>query len=223
MQLAGLLSGGKDSVYASHHAQKEGHTLTHLVSLHSRNPDSYMFHTVNIDITGLQAEAWGINYVQATTEGIKEKELEDLKAALEPLDIDGVITGAIASKYQADRINKICKELSLTPYHPIWGTNREKLLNNMIDEEMKIIFTSVAAHGLDQSWLGKTLNRNRIKQLKILNKQFSVDIAGEGGEYETLVTDAPWFNKRIKIIKAEKTWGGVSGRYHIHETSLEPK
>ena len=59
MKLAGLLSGGKDSVYAAHLTQKQGHTLTHLVSLRSMNPDSYMFHIVNIDIERLHAQAWG--------------------------------------------------------------------------------------------------------------------------------------------------------------------
>ena len=59
MKLAGLLSGGKDSVYAAHLTQKQGHTLSYLVSLRSQNPDSYMFHTVNIDIEQLHAQAWG--------------------------------------------------------------------------------------------------------------------------------------------------------------------
>ena len=72
MRLAGLLSGGKDSVYAAHLAQRQGHQLAYLVSLRSRNPDSYMFHTVNIDLTRLQAEAWQIEYREALTEGEKE-------------------------------------------------------------------------------------------------------------------------------------------------------
>ncbi|MFC1804118.1 TIGR00289 family protein, partial [Thermoproteota archaeon] len=107
MRLAGLFSGGKDSTYAAHIAEKNGHILDNLVSLKSMNPDSYMFHTVNINITKLQAQAWGISYIEAQTLGIKEKELEDLKKTLGKLDVDGVVTGAIASKYQADRINKL--------------------------------------------------------------------------------------------------------------------
>lgn len=223
MRLAGLLSGGKDSVYAAHHAQTHGHTLTHLVSLRSQNPDSYMFHTVNIDLTRLQAQAWNTPYIEAETQGIKEKELQDLKKTLEPLTIDGVITGAIASQYQAQRIDNLCKELNLHHYHPIWGTNRETLLHDMLDAGMNIIFTAVAAHGLDKTWLGQTLTPERINQLRKLNQKYQVDIAGEGGEYETLVIDAPWFNQKIKIQSAEKTWDGVSGRYNIKEATLYPK
>jgi ABC transporter with metal-binding/Fe-S-binding domain ATP-binding protein len=223
MHLAVLLSGGKDSVYAAHIAQKQGHELKYLVSMRSLNPDSYMFHTVNIDLTRLQAEAWGILYVESQTQGLKEQELVDLKTTLKQLDVDGIITGAIASRYQADRINNLCKELDLKHLSPLWGRDREPLLNEMLDSGMKIIFSAVAAHGLDKSWLGKPLTQQRISQLKALNDKYSVDIAGEGGEYESLVIDAPWFKQSIRIINSEKTWDGVSGRYVIREAALYPK
>ena len=197
--------------------------MEYLVSLRSENPDSYMFHTVNIDLTGLQAEAWGIQYLVAETKGIKEEELQDLKKALKNLDIDGVITGAIASKYQADRIDNLCDELDLYHFHPLWERDREKLLYEMQQSGMKIIFSAVAAHGLDQSWLGEKITSERIQKLKELNQKFGVDMCGEGGEYESLVTDAPWFKQQIKIIKAEKTWDGVSGRYNIREACLTSK
>ena len=128
MRLAGLLSGGKDSVYASRLAQLNHHTLAYLVSLRSLNPDSYMFHTVNINLTELQAEAWNIPYVESETQGVKEEELQDLKKTLESLDVDGVITGAIASRYQGERIDKLCSELCLHHYHPLWGMDREKFV-----------------------------------------------------------------------------------------------
>jgi len=223
MRLAGLLSGGKDSVYAAHLAQEQGHTLEYLVSLRSKNPDSYMFHTVNIDLTGLQAEAWGIQYVSAETMGVKEEELRDLKKALEKLDIDGVITGAIASKYQADRIDRLCEELDLHHFHPLWGRDREKLLYEMQQSGMNIIFSAVAAYGLDQNWLGQPLTAQRIRKLKELNQKYGVDMCGEGGEYESLVIDAPWFTHRININAAKKTWDGSSGRYNIMEACLKPK
>lgn len=220
MRLAGLLSGGKDSVYAAHLTQQEGHELTHLVSLRSKNPDSYMFHTVNIYLARLQAEAWGIEYREAVTEGEKEKELTDLNNALSNLDIDGVITGAIASNYQRERIDKICKELELTHHSPIWGRDREELLNEMLESGMTIIFSAVAAHGLDKTWLGQTIDQERANKLKQLSDKYGVDMCGEGGEYESLVLDTPWWSKKIEIIDAEMTWDGVSGRYNIREARL---
>ena len=219
MRLASLLSGGKDSVYAAHLTQRD-HQLTHMVSMKPENPDSYMFHTVNIDATKLQAEAWGIPYVETPTKGIKEKELDDLKKTLSTLHIDGVVTGAIASKYQADRVNKLCHELGLTHLSPLWGKEREQLLHDMLGSGMKIIFSAVAAHGLDQTWLGEPITPERVAKLKSLNQMYGVDMCGEGGEYESLVLDAPWFTRRIEITEADKTWDGVSGRYNIKTATL---
>jgi diphthine-ammonia ligase len=223
MRLVGLLSGGKDSVYAARLTQLEGHTLSYLVSLRSKNPNSYMFHTVNIDLARLQAEAWGIEYQETVTEGQKEEELADLKKALSELDIDGVITGAIASNYQRERIDKIAKDLGLIHLSPIWGRNREELLGEMMGSGMEIIFSEVAAHGLDKTWLGKSLDPERVSKLKNLSEKFGVDMCGEGGEYESLVVDAPWFSKRIEILEAESTWDSVSGRYNIQEAKLVGK
>jgi len=219
MRLASLLSGGKDSVYAAHLMQKE-HQLTCMVSMKPENPESYMFHTVNIDITRLQAEAWGVPYVEAKTKGVKEEELDDLKTTLSNLDIDGVITGAIASKYQADRVNRLCDQLGLTHLSPLWGREREELLNEMLGSGMKIIFSAVAAHGLDQGWLGEPLTKERINKLRDLSDRFGVDMCGEGCEYESLVVDAPWFTRRIQILEAESTWDGVSGKYEIKKAQL---
>jgi len=223
MRLAGLLSGGKDSVYAARLTQLDGHELAYLVSLRSRNPDSYMFHTVNIDLARLQAKAWGIEYRETVTEGEKEKELTDLKEALAKLDIDGVITGAIASNYQRERIDRISDELGLKHLSPIWGGKREELIGEMLGSDMEIIFSAVAAHGLDKTWLGETLDPERISKLKVLSDKYGVDMCGEGGEYESLVIDAPWFRKRIEILEAESTWDGVSGRYNIQEAKLVGK
>lgn len=222
MRLAGLLSGGKDSVYAARLMQKD-HELVYLVSLRSKNPDSYMFHTVNIDLTELQAQAWNIKYFEALTDGEKEKELSDLKNALSKLDIDGIITGAIASNYQRVRIDRIAEELELKHFSPFWGRDREELINEMHMSGMKIIFSAVAAHGLDKTWLGKTLDHEKISMLKYLSKKFGVDMCGEGGEYESLVLDAPWFCKRIDILDAKETWDGVSGRYDIQKAQLVDK
>lgn len=222
MRLAGLLSGGKDSVYAARLMQ-EAHDLAYLVSLRSKNPESYMFHTVNIDLAKLQAEAWNIEYREAVTEGEKEEELTDLKKALSELDIDGVITGAIASNYQRERIDKIAEDLGIKHLSPIWGRNREELIREMLGSGMKIIFSAVAAHGLDKTWLGEILDQKRVSKLKVLSEKYGVDMCGEGGEYESLVVDAPWFSKRIEIIDAEKTWDGVSGRYNIREAKLVGK
>jgi asparagine synthase (glutamine-hydrolysing) len=116
MRLGVLYSGGKDSNYALF---KEKNNVVCLISVISKNKESFMFHTPNIHMVELQAEAIGLPLLQKTTEGEKEKELEDLKTVIkeakEKFKLDGIVTGAIESRYQADRIKKICDELEIDP------------------------------------------------------------------------------------------------------------
>lgn len=223
MRVAGLFSGGKDSTYAARLIQAGGDKLSYLVSVIPRNPESYMFHSVNLHIAPLQAKSWNVPLIQVKSSGRKEEEILDLKKELSKLDIDGVVSGAIASNYQRTRIDKICDELGMKHFSPLWGRERMNLMREMLDNGMKIIISAVAAYGLDDSWLGKQIDQSILDRLDELNRKFGVDISGEGGEYESLVIDAPWFIKKIDIIDAERTWDGSSGRFIVKKARLSRK
>jgi asparagine synthase (glutamine-hydrolysing) len=195
-----LYSSGKDSTYAMHIAKEKGHTISCLITLASKNPDSYMFHTPNIDITKLQAEALDIPRIEHTTEGIKEKELADLEKAIitakDEYNIEGVVTGALFSTYQKDRIERICQKHNLLVFSPLWNKNQLQEMREVV-ELLDFVFVSVAAEGLDASWLGRIITEKDTNQLIALDKKHGINIAGEGGEFESLVLDAPMFRKRI--------------------------
>ncbi|HJH26693.1 MAG TPA: ATP-binding protein, partial [Methanophagales archaeon] len=80
-KLGCLFSSGKDSTYALWLMQKEGYPVECLITLKSQNPESYMFHTPAVELVELQAEAIGLPLIMEETQGEKEKELEDLRAA----------------------------------------------------------------------------------------------------------------------------------------------
>lgn len=224
MKLATLFSGGKDSTYASYLAELSGNQIEFLVTVMPLRDDSYMYHSINVQLTRYQAIALNKRHILTKSSGCKESELEDLRRILEDLDIDGVVSGAIASKYQKSRIDNICKELNLHHFSPLWGKCRLELLNEMITRaHMSIIVTEVAALGLDKNWLGKQLNKPMLEKLIVLNQKYGIDLCGEGGEYETLVLDAPWFNKKIKILDASFRWDDFHGTYLINKAKLVEK
>ena len=66
-----------------------------------------------------------------------------------------------------------------------------------------MIITGVAAHPLDETWLGRELDNAFITDVKELNQQYKIHPAGEGGEFETFVLGCPLFEKPLKIIKKE--------------------
>jgi ABC transporter with metal-binding/Fe-S-binding domain ATP-binding protein len=227
MRIAGLFSGGKDSCFAVNWALEQKHEVKALISVISQNKESFMFHTPNIDLTLLQGKAAGLPVMYAYTLGEKEKELNDLKEALikakKEFSIQGITTGALASSYQKKRIESICSELNLSCFSPLWKKNQAEFVAELINKKFNVLIVSVAAKGLNEKWLGRKLNRKALMELIELEKKLGINVAGEGGEYETFVLDAPFFKKKIKIIKAVKHWNKNSGLLEIKEAELTKK
>ncbi|MCX6802027.1 MAG: TIGR00289 family protein [Candidatus Diapherotrites archaeon] len=227
MKLVALYSGGKDSTYAIWKALKEGHSIECLLTMLPERKDSYMFHVPNLNMAALGAEAMGFPLVQKKTAGEKEKELLDLEKALSQITkkykTEGILSGAIASKYQKERVDKIAHNLGQESFAPLWSRNNIGLLEEMVSEGFKIIVVGVYADGLDEKWLGREIRKQEIAELKKLNEKFHISPLGEGGELETLVIDCPLFGKKIKILEAEKQWDGVRGEFEIKKAALEKK
>ena len=205
MKLGILFSGGKDSTYSAWLAKNFGYELTCLISIFSENPESYMFHTPSIKKTKKQAEVMEIPLIIQKTKGEKEEELKDLEKAIQKAikkyKIEGIVTGALQSVYQASRIQKICDKLNLECFNPLWQKNEEEYLEELIKNKFKTIIVGVFAYPLDKSWLGKEINQKVINELKKINQKYKINLAGEGGEFETFVLNCPLFKRELKIIK----------------------
>jgi ABC transporter with metal-binding/Fe-S-binding domain ATP-binding protein len=223
--VAVLFTGGKDSTFAIYKAMNMGMNVKFLVVLAPKNKDSFMFHYPNIELTKLHAEAMGLEIVMKETEGLEEKEVEDLKEVLSSLksQIDGVVSGALESRYQRVRIDIICRELGLESISPHWYRGTKGYLEEIIFSGFDIIITAVAADGFDPTWLGRSLDIEALKDLEKLHEKHGVHLGGEGGEYETFVVDGPIFKKRIKILQAHKEWDGARGFYIIDKAELVEK
>jgi len=223
LRLAALVTGGKDSILALYRAQQMGHTIEVLATMIPERSDSYMFHFPNIHLTDHISRALEIPLVKAPTSGIKEKELEDLKKLLASLDVDGVVTGAVLSSYQKERIDRLCDELGIKSVAPLWRQDPLEIMKELIALKFKVIIVGVYAYGLDRSWLGREINTETLEKLVELNKKFQISLVGEGGEYESLVLDAPIFKKRIEIVEAETSYENNSGVLTIKEARLVDK
>ena len=226
MRSAILFSGGKDSTMALNYALKQGDDVKYLISIKSKNNESYMFHIPNINLTELISQAVNIPLISQNTNGIKEKELKDLENILKKLKnegIEAIYTGALFSQYQKTRIEKITKKLNLKCINPYWHTPPEQYMNEIINSGFDVIICGVSAYGLDKKWLGQHINKETYPQLKKTCEKYQIHLAFEGGEAETFVLDGPIFKKRIKIIEAETKWNIDNGTYNIKKAILESK
>ncbi|KAG1223526.1 hypothetical protein G6F68_020315 [Rhizopus microsporus] len=68
----------------------------------------------------------------------------------------------------------------------------------MADSGVNAILIKVAAMGLGEKDLGRTIGEMYPKLLQ-LNEKYESHICGEGGEYETFTLDCPLFKKRIVV------------------------
>jgi len=207
MKCGVLFSGGKDSAYAAYLAKKSGHKISCLISIFSENLESYMFHTPSITKVKKQAEAMNIPLIIQKTKGEKEEELKDLecaiKKAVEEYNIQGVVTGAVDSVYQASRIQNICDKLKLKCLNPLWGKNQLELLEELIENNFEVVIIGVFAYPLDDTWLGGIIDGKFIEKAKILHDKYKINPAGEGGEFETFVLNCPLFDKELRIKNKE--------------------
>ena len=204
MKLGVLFSGGKDSTYAAWLACKNGYDLSCLISIVSENRNSFMFHTPSISNVGVQAKSMGVPLVSQKTKGEKEKELDDLRKAIimakKKYGIGGIVTGAVLSVYQASRVMRICNELGLEVFNPLWQKNQEELLKELVNEKFDVRIVGVFAYPFDKSWLGRKIDKVFISEIKTLEKKWGINVAGEGGEYESFVVNCPLFKKGLKIV-----------------------
>jgi diphthine-ammonia ligase len=226
MRLGVLFSGGKDSTLALHKAAEKAEVAC-LITLVSENKESYMFHTPNIDVTALQAEALNLPLIRQETEGKPEAELADLDAAIaqaiKRFKITGVVTGAVESVYQAARIQKICNRLNVWCVNPLWKRNQKALLEETVAEGYKTVISGVFAYPLDKEWLGKQIDSDLIGKLVALGEEYGLSPSGEGGEIETTVLAAPLFKKKIEVLDATVEAKGNSGVFRIKQARLAEK
>ncbi len=217
VKLGALVSSGKDGLYAMYVMMKQNYEIGCMVTIKSSNEESFMFHTPSVDLVKLQSESLGIPFLEYETEGVKEDELEDLKKALalakEKYKIEGVVCGALFSNYQRERVDKVADSLGLKMFVPLWHMDQEIEMREILGAGFKFVLSKVAAEGLDESWLGREIGMDDVDKLVELDNKIGFNIAGEGGEFESLMIDGPIFSRRLVLkefdVKMESSRCGV--------------
>jgi diphthine-ammonia ligase len=223
-----LFSGGKDSAWAFYRARQAGLPVDRLVTVHP-GTDSYMYHVPATDLAGLAAESIGLPLLEVAADTDAEdvtdagaqgdRELEPLEGALAGLEPTGVTAGAVASEFQTERIRGMCERLGAELFAPLYGEDPLELGRAMLDAGFEIRVIQVAARGLDRSWLGRRLDAAALEELAALSETHGVHVLGEGGEFETLVTDGPHMDRPMELSH-DTVWEGNRGHLDITDAEL---
>lgn len=211
MRCVALLSGGKDSVMAVDVARQHGWSVDVALMMRPAEDDAWMFHTPNLDVVRGVADRLGMDLVEVAARPDPKEEVEDLEAAIaqvkESHGIDGIVSGALASEYQRTRIDRIGHKLQIKSFAPLWHKDPATYMEHLTKPGYDIRFSRVAADGIPNDWAGQRLDADKLDAMKAMRTR--PHIAGEGGEFETLVLDAPCYSKPIEV-KASRVEETVS-------------
>lgn len=222
MKFVALISGGKDSFFNIHHCLSQGHELIALANLFPQEIDeldSFMFQTVghevidhyqqclNVPLYRREIKQGGSKNTQLEYSQTDNDEIEDLFLLLQSIklenpDLQAVSCGAILSHYQRTRVENVCDRLGLTSLAYLWQRDQLQLMQEICNSNLDARLIKVAAIGLNETNLGKSL-KTSFQTLQKLNQLYQVHICGEGGEFETIVFDANFFIKKIALVDSK--------------------
>jgi len=194
-------SGGKDSCLALFRALKSGLKVKYLVNMLNEEGSRSRSHNLPKTVLDAQAEALGIPivYGRASWETYEE-EFKKVVKNLKTLEVEGGVFGDINLHEHKEWVEKVCSEVGVKVFEPLWEESYEKLIEEFTGNGFKAIVVSGKIGLIGEDWIGKPFNQKFVEYLK----NQGIDLCGEKGEYHTLVTYGPIFKHQLKILKTSR-------------------
>ncbi|MCP8305152.1 MAG: diphthine--ammonia ligase [archaeon] len=195
-------SGGKDSCLALYRALKAGHKVEFLFNMLDEDGLTSRGHGLRKEVIDAQAKAIGIPivYGKASWEAY-EDEFKRIIKDLRSLGVEGGIFGDLNIQEHRDWVEKVCSDVGIRAFEPLWDEKYEALLTEFIGNGFEAVVVSAKVDLIGEEWIGHQFNWEFIEYLR----SQGLDLCGETGEYHTLVTYGPVFKQRMKILESRKT------------------
>jgi len=196
MKAVALFSGGKDSLYALHLAEKQGVAVDNLITLLPSLPWPSP-HSENIEALKLLAESMGKHL---TIVDFKRKNA--FIEALKSLEVDALVAGDINVEAHLVGLQDVCSKTGLELLEPIYGRDTSELFHEIFGLGFKALITGVKLECLGEDWLGFVVSEETSGEF--LSRIGAADPLGENGEFHTLVLECPLYAKPFKVKSVEK-------------------
>jgi len=214
-----LWTGGKDSCLALYEAILQGFQVERLVTF---APAEAQFHAHPLAFLQLQAQALGLpHHVMEIAEPYETTYRNAISTLRQRWGIGALVTGDTGEvNGHPNWISQCCAGSHTTVLTPLWGRGGTALLNRVISEGFKAIFSCVRKPWLTPEWLGRELDPEAVAELSALARRRGFDVCGEQGEYHTLILDGPLFAQRICIDACQAKTDEDLSYIEIRELSL---
>jgi uncharacterized protein (TIGR00290 family) len=192
-------SGGKDCAVALHELNTNprygSYHVTDVLTTLTLGYDRISGHGVRGDLLERQVECLGLNlhktYIpQRATMSDYDSVIEAALLTYRERGTAGAATGDI---FVEKRRMATFKKLRISGCFPLMRVNPHEHMTRLIELGFKAYVVCVDSAALDESFVGKVIDREFLNRLPI-----GVDPCGENGEFHTFVFDGPIFKRRLR-------------------------
>ncbi len=191
-----FFSGGKDGLYAVYLAQKRGMNVRYLLTLKTT--------------IGISPHYENIKSIEKISHNMKREMVtfdmslgnQKLSAFIKNLGVSGIIGGDINLEDHLRWIDNIARNANIEAIEPLWKMDSSSLVKEMIENGFVYSIIAVDKECLPEKYLGYTFKDTDDLE-RFVSENPSVDPAGEGGEFHTVVLDSPLF-ERAMALKVNK-------------------
>lgn len=197
-------SGGKDSCLALYEIQKsKDYRVAALLTTITQDYDRISMHGVRRVLLEKQAASLGLPLHQILiSKGASNEEYETNMAEAfreyRENGIDSVIFGDLFLEDIRTYREQFLARHKMKGVYPVWQRNTTDFIKEFIELGFKAVLTCVDSKALDQSFAGKTIDKDFLASLPA-----NVDPCGENGEFHTFVYDGPSFAQPVRFSIGE--------------------
>ncbi|GAB3436055.1 Dph6-related ATP pyrophosphatase [Flindersiella endophytica] len=199
-------SGGKDSACALHLAIQRGAKPGLLVTMLTETGLRSRSHGLSRELLLAQADAVGvpIHFEATSWDGYEEAFVRAVGTAA----TNGLRTGVFGDidiQPHREWVEGVAQEGGTQAYLPLWQSGRAELVRDVLAAGFKPMLVAVRDGKLPPDLLGEVIDDAVLTEFE----RHGVDLAGENGEYHTVVVDGPIFGKPLSVAPGPQ---GVSLR-----------
>lgn len=198
-------SGGKDCAMSLYMMKEKGFIPDSII-ITVKEMNSWT-HGINLKMIEEYEKVLGLKVypVFCRIDNYEEEFEKTLKRIKEESDVNICVFGDIDIEQHLNWNRTRCKNVGMECIMPLEKINREEAVERFIDSGFKAIIKKVNLNYLNESFLGRELNRETIEDIKryAKEKNIEIDLCGENGEYHTVVFDGPIFNRKLEYSFGE--------------------
>ena len=196
LKVACSWSGGKDSCLALWRTLRAGARLDCLLTMFIEDGERSRSHGLARSVLEAQAAAIGVPLLSRSASWDDyEASMVDLLCEAAGRGVTATVFGDIDIPRHRAWEEDVCRQAGLAALLPLWQQDRLAILDEWWNEGFEAAIVVAREGVVDRRYLGRVLDRTTAAELAATG----VDACGENGEFHTVVTAGPLFQRQLDL------------------------